>query len=449
MSKKRKQEKDTRLDLKFGPGDLSGFTAAGLTGFHALNPAAVVRELLQNSLDAARDAGRKLAKIRFEIEKHPMRLVPGIETYRSAFQQAVDDQKKLLGTLPDTAISIVNAMQSCSGKNECTTLFVLDNGIGLDKKRMQGLLGDGLSVKSNESAGSVGNGHLTIIPASDLRYVLYGGRTENGDCIGSGHAVLASHQPDGERIRSKDGFYVKELTDDLFDRYVFPENDEVPDYIDAKLQWIETNWSTGTVVAVPGFNRFREDEKSLWDMLSKAAACNFFAAFAEGELRVEFREDGDEKILDKSNIASTLEQFSTEKRTRGGFLSSSRALTAFETIRTGKDITVDTPIGRISMRWRLLAKDGLSRVELCRNGMWISADLPRLGRNRLTNLKPFHCLILLEAEAGKIHRLVRKAEGPLHNSLEARKWLSKDEKSKLERAMNAVFRSIEGKGAER
>ena len=451
MTRKRKKTKTRQArsfqpDLRFGVGDLSGFTAAGIAGFHDLNPAAVVRELLQNSLDAAREAERDPAIIRFEIENHDMDLVPGIKSYRAAFELAVSGQKKVLcGELPDHATGIVRAISDCLKANECTTLFVLDNGIGLDKNRMKGLLADGLSFKGNEQTGAVGNGHLTVIPSSDLRYVLYGGRTEHNEIVGSGHAVLASHQLDGKR-RSKDGFYVKVIRDDLVAPYVFAENDSVPDYIKNKLEWIADAWKpgAGTVVAVPGFNRFREhEEESLWEMVSQAAACNFFAAFAKKELRIEFRENGDEKFLDKSNIAETLNKFSTEKRTRSGFLNGSRAFTAFETIKNGEDVRVDTEIGCISMRLQYpFPRGGPSRVELCRNGMWIAENLPKLQKHRFTNFKPFHCVILLNASDGEIHQIVRKAEGPLHNHLEARKWLSDEEKLKLNNAMEAVFSRI-------
>ena len=441
---KAKRPNPQRPDLQFGPGDLSGFTAAGVAGFHELNPATVVRELLQNSLDAAREAGRDVARIRFEVEKRALDSVPGIESYRSAFRRAIEDQEKLLGEkLQDTATGIARAMEDCLKSGECETLFVLDNGIGLDESRMRGLLGDGLSVKGNAGTGALGNGHLTVVPASDLRYVLYGGRTEDGEIIGAGHAVLASHQRDGKR-KSKDGFYVKAIREDFFEPYVFPRNGEVPDYVKAKLEWIAANWEpgAGAVVAVPGFNRFRAEEDSLWDMASKAAACNFFAAFAKGELRVELRENGEEKSLDKSNIDETLEKFGDERRTRGGFLSGSRALAAFETIEKGEDVSVDAGTGRISMRWREPPQGGLSRVELCRNGMYITDDLPRLQRARFADFKPFHCVILLDSNDGEIHRLVRKAEGPLHNRLEARKWLFKEEKAALDKAMKAVFSKL-------
>ena len=57
------------LDLKFGPGSPTGFTPAGIASFGDLRPAAVVRELIQNSLDAAVEAGEKTAIIRFRLNR--------------------------------------------------------------------------------------------------------------------------------------------------------------------------------------------------------------------------------------------------------------------------------------------------------------------------------------------------------------------------------------------
>ena len=49
--------------------------------------------------------------------------------------------------LPDQAKGVVDAISSCLKKEKCQVLFVLDNGIGLDRKRMTALLSDGFSVK--------------------------------------------------------------------------------------------------------------------------------------------------------------------------------------------------------------------------------------------------------------------------------------------------------------
>ena len=445
MGKKKVQRSAKRADLHFEQGgEPSGFTAAGITGFSDLNPSAIVREIMQNSLDAAREADRAVANIRFEVEESNLDRVPGIRRYRSVFGCAKQAQQKLRSGhqgLQDQAEDVARAIETCLASEQHITLFALDNGIGLDESRMKAILADGLSVKSETSAGAVGNGHFVVIPASDLRYVLYGGLTKQGQMIGSGHAILASHQSNDKRM-SKDGYFVKDLKDGLYDPYVFPQNREIPEYLRSKLEWIADQWQSGSVVAVPGFNNFRESNNSLWGMISKAAACSFFAAFAQKELRLEVVENGEIQSLDHTTIDTTLSKFRDEKRTRSKFLSGSRALAAFETVQTGRDVTVHTDIGNVAMKLREV-KDGKTRIDLCRNGMWITDKLPsRLRESQFTGLKPFHCVLLLDAQDGEIHQLVRKAEGPLHNQLERKKLTSQDERRKLTKAMDAIASKI-------
>ncbi len=448
MGKKKVRRSVKRADLRFGQGvEISGFTAAGITAFSDLNPEAIVREIIQNSWDAAREAKRDIARVRFEVIKHKLSQVPGIQQYRNAFNRAKQAQKRLRSGhrgLSDQAKDVVQAIEACLASEQCTTLFALDNGIGLDESRMTGILADGVSVKGETSAGAVGNGHFVVIPASDLRYVLYGGLTNEGKMVGSGHTVLASHENDKDRRpMSKDGYFVKEIKMNLFEPYDFPQGTEVPPYIKQKLEWIADQWSSGTVVAVPGFNRFREQNSSLEDIISKAAACNFFASFARKELRIEFVEENQEPvILDHTTIDDTLRKFSDEKRSRNKFLSGSRAFAAFETIQTGRDVTVNTDIGNVTMKLREVT-DGKTRIDLCRNGMWITDKLPsKLRESQFTGLKPFHCVLLLDAGDGEIHQLVRQAEGPLHNQLEVKKLTSRDERRKLTKAMDAVASKI-------
>ena len=381
--------------------------------------------------------------------------IPGIKAYRKAFKQAVEDQKKILNNeLPDQAKNVIDAMEECLEQSQCASLYVLDNGIGLNPDRMKGLLADGLSVKAGSSTGAVGNGHLTALPASDLRYVLYGGRYKSEDkpekTICAGHAVLASHRKKNKRM-SKDGYFVSSLQDDFYDPYRFIEGTGIPGYIRDRLDWIHTNWEPGlgTVVAIPAFNNFREGNRSLWEMVSRAAACNFFAAFARGELKIEVAEKGRTETVDHSNIRRILREVKDQKRARGKFLSGSRAWSAYETIEKGELHTVPTACGDLSLM--LLYGDearnvgiDTSRIDLCRNGMWVADDLPKLQLRRFSEMQPFHCVILLQAEDGEIHRLVRKSEGPLHNELKARKWLKPGEKKNLETALEMVYETLKG-----
>lgn len=432
-------------NLLFGPGEPSGFTSVGVAGFQDLDPAAVVRELIQNSLDAARQAGRTVAKVRFETREHPLRVIPGINQYRGSFKQAATAHSKASGgELPSQAALVVNSINRRLNKSRCTSLFVIDNGIGLDETRMSALLGDGLSVKDVSSAGAFGNGHYVAIPASDLRYILYGGIGPTGSMICAGHAILASHMSKGE-TKGKDGYFVCGFREGrLLNRFEFAKNRMVPHYIGKRLDWIRATWKeeSGSVIAIPAFNRFNLREvSSLRQIIWKAASCSFFSAFSRGELCVEMVEGGTLKTLDQHSIEEALDLVADQKRSRR-FLSGSRARSAYESIRwdTNKHI-VTTESGNIPIWVRQIDDIGISRIDLCRAGMWISDDIPKLRRYQFSDLRPFHCVLQLD-EMSRIHDLVRKAEGPLHNHLEARKWLSKSERASLENAFTEVAKAI-------
>lgn len=438
MPKKRKMP-----SLLFGAGDVSGWTPVGVSGFRGLKPTAAVRELIQNGLDAATSAEVTPARMRFRVDQHRASDIPAFDSYRKAFEGAQETQRKFFkDELPDNAKAITSDIKQCLENDTCEVLYVLDNGIGLDKNRMCALLGDGLSVKESGATGSFGNGHVVVFPASDLRYILYGGLS-NGNMIGSGHAILASRENEkGGPSLSKDGYFVKALqAHDLFDRYVFPENEEIPSLIQDQLLWIKEQWSRGSVVAVIGFNRFREtdgDTGGIQEQVFRAAACNFFEAIHGGHLIVEIEEGAKVACLDKENLHMVLEEYRVQKRSTDSFLSGSRAYEALLTLETGKSVKVKTEMGDMEIKLRYPIDEGITRVDLCRNGMWITDRLPKF-QNQFGELQAFHCVLPLRKNI-VVNRLVRKTEGPLHNSLLLNQ-LSKEEKKKL----NNVFHSIREK----
>ena len=422
--------------LHFSPsGTLEGFTSAGVQGFNELNPAAIVRELIQNSLDAVREDGRSNAIVRFDLEKMALADVPAIGNYRAAVKKAVRDQTKCQdGQLSDQAAMVVDAITDCLSKRKVEVLSISDNGLGLNKQRMTGLLADGVSVKTGAGAGAVGNGHLTAIPASDLRYVLYGGVCADGKKIASGHAILASFS-ERKELMGKDGYYTLAVNRSLNNPYSFPSGNQIAPLIKEKLNWIEKNFQSkrGAVVIIPGFNGFREQEIDLWDVIEKASACNFFVAIAEGHLEIIYQKGGYQRKLNKSNIKKVFEgDLALEKRAKS-FLSGGRAASAYMTAIEGQAYKVDVGCGRVEVLIRELTS-GPSRIDLCRNGMWITDRLPRLQANKFGDRKPFHCLIKVTAQDGDIHKLIRKSEGPLHNHIEAQKWLKEDEQKLLKKS---------------
>ena len=457
MSKraKRRTEKSTKATypkLRFGPTtSWSGFTPTGVSGFNDLQPGVVVRELLQNALDAAVDAGVTTAIVRFGVRSVHTAEIPGYDEYRDAFRNAVDSQtrRSVSSTLTDNAQQVVDTIRAALDSDTCPVLTVVDNGVGLDATTMDALLSDGTSAKQDAATGSYGNGHMVVIPASDLRYVLYGGIKQDGARIGAGHAVLASHTKTGAGHHSDaDGYLVHgfgaNATGSLYDYAV---DKSVPALIDRELDAIEERWGHGTAILVPAFNSFREERDTLWDLVSQAAACSFFAAIHHGRLRIEVEEQGTAsvQVLDSETVRGVLEHHKERKRRRSrSSLSGDRAFGAWETLKMGRRHVLSTELGEMAIYLRHPSPNGMVRVDLCRNGMWIvdRNDIPGFY-GKFADRQPFEAVLLVNAETGgEAHRLIRKAEGPLHNNLST-KLLSKREGRSLRGVLEAIRERIQ------
>ena len=140
------------------------------------------RELIQNSLDAALiEAREPCAHVRFERSACTLDEIPGIKSYRTAFRRAVKEQAP-----SGSARAVVERIERTLREESHDLLWVTDNGVGLDGKRMSALLSDGVSAKGGNASGTFGNGHSVVVPASNLRYVMYGGLTADGQSYGAG-----------------------------------------------------------------------------------------------------------------------------------------------------------------------------------------------------------------------------------------------------------------------
>ena len=439
--------------LKFGPTTTrQGFTHYSMSSFGDLRPARIVRELIQNSLDAAVEAGEATARVRFKATWIGPEEVPDVAGYKKAFRAAVEDQTRMNGELSDAAqqvvVTIDEGLRQLSDHGTYC-LSVLDNGIGLNEKRMNALLGDGASFKAAEAAGSYGVGHFSTIPASDLRYVLYGGVVGSGERVASGIAVLASRSAQGQaNPYAAQGYLVDGFkSGEDGSVYEFMNARHIPTIIDVSLQEIRKEWGHGTVVVIPAFNYFG-GERWLWDVVSKVSAYNFNAAIHRRRLVVEVDErdiDGtgtvDVRRLDADTLGAVLKTESSGIRSarKGSFFeglrpSGQHAHAVWLTLVQGDRHSVTTSAGAIDVRLLEPAPAGNNvRVDLYRNGMWITDDVFGLKRADFSNRPPFHAVLMLDAN-NEFHRLVRKAEGPMHDALEFNR-LSRDERGKLKEAL--------------
>ena len=403
-------------DLRFGPStDRAGFTPAGIAAFSDLRPEAVVRELIQNSLDATLiETDESCARVRFRRGACALKDIPGIDSYRAAFELATGEQRPAA-----SAQVVVERIERALASDAHEVLSVMDNGVGLDGKRMSALLSDGISAKSGNAAGTFGNGHSVVVPASNLRYVLYGGLTAEGGCFGGGQAVLASHSVAGESVgRSSRGLYLSSFDRSAADvPFTLARDGALPPLLSEEVARIRELYGHGTAVIIPAFNNFEHDE-SLWEAVSRAAAFHFFQAIHEGTLVVEVEDPDGGGILDKGTLRPVLERYREELRARrtGGTLSGRKANEAYRTLVEGESHEIPTSQGDVAVRL-LRTETGRRSVGLCRNGMWITDDLPTF-RNAFAERQPFQALILLEPDRDDgFYGLVREAETPLHDKL--------------------------------
>lgn len=416
---------------------LDGFTT-NVTSRQAGEPDPVVRELLQNSLDAAiREAQQDQAEIHFTIATRPLSDLPGYRHYVDAFDAAKSDLK------PPTTYDVRSAVariEQVLKRQEVSVLFCRDNGIGLDQSRMKALLSEGQSDKATQGAGSFGLGHLTAYAASDLRYVLYAGK-RNGDEIASGHAILASHMRRRTR-HSAHGFW--RTPTDMFslEDGNFPK--VAPPLLRQEVDRIERS---GSIVAITGFNYFHEDHPNqALDDICRVAALNFLGAIWGGKMivRVHDESTGQSETVDAGSLQHLLSPIRHQQRApAAGWLPGQQGYRAWQTLAEGS--LLDTQIDRsVRVIFRPLAANSSerSRVQIFRDGMWITNREPELSTGAFGGVQPFDAVVLLSDadpdDHTEFYDLVRNSEGPEHRGLTKRRELPKPQRDQLREMLRTV-----------
>ncbi len=426
-------------------GQWQGFTNSAVSQFNDVNPSSTIREFIQNSLDAAVQAGKETAEIHFIVQNTNCSEIPGMEEYKNALNSSIQEHEKE-GLYNNQSKQVAKRLLEASNKPSFPTLFIIDNGVGFDKKLLAAMCGDGSSQKGGDgsnAAGSYGNGHLTAFSLSELQYIFYGGVRQN-DSIFGGHAIIASHKKEKEKKSyGKDGYYACKLdTEELYDKFSFPSNKEdMPDFVKPHINFIREQGDSGAIVAVPAFNNFGKNANEVSDLIIHNAAINFFVAIHQGTLRINVKINNQNTLLDKDNLEAFLEMYKNQRRSaQTGFPSGVNAYNSYQTLIKGERKAVETGHGTIQM---LIRKDyGEKNIALCRNGMWISKNINRLGRANFANKNPFDLIILAEDSTTLAYKLFKDAEGPLHNDIKKRRLGSVDDRKKFDECLDNIVKHI-------
>lgn len=393
-----------------------GFNDGALDHFKGHRLSSMVREVIQNSLDARRDSNQPV-KICIEIKRIPRSECPEVNFIKRHIESSLEMAQEQ--NLPDVEKFYKNSLTRISDDSEVRFLAIHDyNTTGLEGPldRSTGswyalVKGSGISQKSAGSLGSFGHGSKAPFTLSAIRSIFY--LSYVAGPLGlekrfQGKSILQSHSDpdsdDGSQTQGT-GFYgwstnCHPLT-----------NEQIPTWAD-QIRSVKFHES-GTTILIPHYQLTEDEEPEI----AITVIANFFYAIMEGHLEIEI---GNETTLNKTNIFEKYSEYENRleheqseidiDRIRENFLS----LTAI-TKSTEQGIQEVPEMG--SFRWYIRVDDNLERfrVALARqNGMLIRHNPKSLERFPLK--KPFEMFVCVEGSAGS--DLLKRVENPTHDDFE-------------------------------
>ena len=429
-------------ELYFRLGKVEGFTASSVAdkkeGY--TNP---IRELLQNSLDASREAGNAKCVINIHIETISKSQIPHINDYEKILDKAIKTQQEK-NSFNANASRAVAAIKQALDQQDIPILMFSDNGKGMSSEQIDAIF-DERSIKGDEkgSVGSFGVGHLASYSLSSLRYVLYATKYHDGNggakTLFTGSPILAGYS-DGDAERGGGGRIVEKA----------PKNEKGPsfDYPEIFPRFIESkmeNLDRGTMVIILGLSENWNDDAEY------AIAGNFFHAIAHEGLSVSVHQDGHQRAISDDKIESLIVSKKDNQRARRDSILSGKAVyQAWQTV-TEQDTQKTIELSNAEKVHVCIKSDENtdSVIVLVRNGMVIARHDSMLSNamNKLkkdTSLVPFAAVIDVDQQdAPVLFELVKGAEGPHHNEL-VKSRLGKTEEKRLKDLFEELSEKMKG-----
>lgn len=390
--------------------------------------AKLVRELIQNSLDAKHDGFDEPVAVTFSETSIRRGLIGGTSLQRhlqSCLDRAIDDDRADMVDAYTTALTVIK-------RRDIPCLKVQDTGtMGLNEARWKALViqEGAVSKGSGAPGGSYGIGKNAILNVSDLQTVFYSTRLVEGRkglvTKLQGKATLTGHSdPNGPNDDLQHiGFYSIKEGRPIMGR-------KIPDF----FQLAET----GTGVFIIGFNPHSSD----WvDQVTTAAIENFFYAIHHQNLTVEIApQDGSPVRIDHQTIDYLFERLAPINRDAVHYYRAIRDLAEddVEVTRRFRDL------GRL--RAYIVFGEGAPRriAHINRNGMLITDSReqkvnPLAPRGR--SLWPdFVAVIVPDTDSGDLW--LRRMENPSHDSLSTGQLRSEEDRGEADRRLRQARREL-------
>lgn len=410
------------LELYFRLGDMLGFTASKLAdqqqGF-----AIPIRELMQNSLDASREAKNDRCEVNIYIESIRKGQISCIDEYCRVLDQAIETQKDF-GSYQNQQKQVVEKIRESLRQETIPIMTFMDNGAGMTPQKLDALLSERSHKESNNSSGgSYGVGHLSAYSLSSLRYVLYTSRyEENSDgqinTLFTGSPILAGYRDVDQSQRGAVGRIVARTPDDEKN----PECDypvQLPSFLEDKVNALE---STGTIVSILGLSEEWNTEAEY------AIASHFFHALAYESLTVTIHRQNEAPTSMSEIMRQHLYDRRTEKNAksaRGDILSGQAVWQSYQAvaesnnlhqIKLSNDDKIDVYINSTPEVTESSVALIRSDMLIARHDSMVSTVFDRLRKN--PDFAPFALVIDVgDRTARTLFSLIKQAEGPYHNKL--------------------------------
>lgn len=420
-----------------GGGLAAGFNDSSIDHFKGHRLSSLVREVIQNSIDARLNADKPVV-VDFQLNTIELSNLPEIASLAEHLRLA-----KLTAQIQnaDQAVDFYDEAEETIKKRTLSLLSVHDSNTtgltgsidGPDGAWYALTKGTGLTQKPGPSLGSFGHGSKAPFVSSKLRSIFYLSVIEpvknQREFRFQGKSILQSHKLPNGRMTQGTGFY------GVSDMCLPLTNESVPKWA-SEFRSHRTN-ETGTSIIIPG---------SIWDneslsSMSITAIANFFYAIWKGVLEVNI---GNIERLTATNIIEKYRQYKSRLDDAFEEIDREAIVDAFQTIET-----IVQPVhhgeqqipnfGRIDWYFRIDDEVEARNVSVARgNGMLITKRAPNLIK--FPNLKPFDFFVCVSGGDGS--ELLKSIENPEHTNFEFDRLDDPAKRSQAKRKYDIFQRTV-------
>ncbi len=436
-------------------GKRPGFNDAGIDIFHGDPVGSLVRESIQNSLDA-KDRHSPLVRVAFtldEMDAEARQIADGLEP---ALQLGLQKAKKKSD--PKAVFFYSRALQIVGKKAGRTVLGIHDFGtVGLtgttddtvdERSSWLALVkGSGDTVKQSAGAGgSYGHGSSAPLALSSFRSVLYFTRVDRD-------GIIEERFQGTSRLESLPAMPLIGVEGYTQDQGHYGDGEKCGPLLGSAVPaWFKTQRDlarpeesvsqTGTSIYVMA-PQVDVREAKFWEAVAIAVIANYYYTIALGHLEVAL---GSDYLITSESISGYLAALNVSSEDDSK-IATRTTLDRLETSKTiaGEHETHHLDVegfGSIELLLRLDDKVTRSRIGVARsNGMLITREPWLLESSKFRGLKPFDLFVYVKDEAGS--EILRQLEPPAHDAFEIKRIDDPELETQIRTAYGAFKTAID------